>query len=1402
MGCFQTGLTGRSSDDTPVVTRSLRLVGNSHLARSTGSTNTTWTLAFWVKRATLGSPAQAQYLATWAISGSAAEGLSFRGTSDSTNLDEISLYDGSGHNRYVGVFRDPAAWGHFTISVNSGTATVYYNGEAVISNVSGIQAWGSMRLGAWLNENDLEGGIADVYGIEGSALDHTSFTEANESGGGLRPKKYTGSFGTNGFHIDAQPANSADLLVSSVARNEADTTFADAAMGHTITSSGNPSHRIGVVNPFTGPDRAIFFDGSNDYIKVASASSDFAFGTSDYTIEGWFNFANLNGVQTICDLRPSNSIDSTRAFFGTTGSGLYVYFNGNNTTLAASGSLSQDRWHHIAFVRESSSLKTYVDGKLKSTVSASDNHNTNGTPHFGSTNPSPNHEGILAAYAYGYRIINGTAAYTGEFTPPSGKLTATGGTYPSTTNVNTSITSSHTKLLIQPEKDDSSIGDETSNHTITTSGALIAGSSPYEPEAKSSAIYFDGTGDQLITSASSNLTFGTGSFTVELWFYPDTTNTGNAHKGIIADEVYGSTGGWGILQRNSELSFWTKNTFGTNWSLVASNALTAGQWQHIALSYNSSNTTTRLFVDGSVVATGTTSGWNLTGDQIKLGYVHVYNPAAGYQYDARVTKGSALYTANFDVPTAPFELNPVYIGGDQSGSKNHFTPTNISSHDVLLDVPTKNYAVLNPLQNISANSTLSEGNLKSTWVANSAFNEPATIGATSGKYYFEVYVPDASATTNQMVGIARADTASTVTMGASSTNTVAYMANSSGSDSTGYLEYNGSSSAFGSRWDDASHIVQCAFDADTGKVWFGLDNTWQDDTSGNTPDLAAGTYPAVTLSGNEPLIPAIRAYGDYMVFNGGSDPTFANNKTSGQDTSQSEFYYAPPAGFKSLNTSNLPSPTVTPEENFATKRYTGAGGSEEINLGFTPALTWIKRWQDSGYWHGWYDSLRGLSAGALASNSTNTEDGTQRVASFDSNAGSEGFTLSSSNYDYTNTSGKGFVSWNWKAHQGGAATRSHTLTLEVNDLYGSGSDWYNTKLEVWEGSTKLKDIEQPPYNGGGSTTYTIKTNDTDKIKVVWDVDSSMDWYAMYAELTDASNNILASWDGNDWDGSGSTPADGSNFYLPSGHDSSNAAETGVVESPDDTVEAYNAAAGFTMIKYAGDGSSDGDTKTLNHSLGVPLELVIVKNRTNNDSMDNGDWLVWHKDLTSGNFLRLNSTSGQDSESYSNTLIATATSGSQHQVVVSNGYATTSGNAHYLNNGPDNGSGDNYILYGWAGVEGHSKFGSYQGNTSSNGPFIYTGFRPSLVIIKKYSTSGNVKNWWLMDSTRNGHNPVTQYLYPNSSGAEGTSTSNWIDFTSNGFKLRGSGSTTNQSGWSYVYLAFAEQSFAAPSNAVA
>ena len=116
-----------------------------------------------------------------------------------------------------------------------------------------------------------------------------------------------------------------------------------------------------------------------------------------------------------------------------------------------------------------------------------------------------------------------------------------------------------------------------------------------------------------------------------------------------------------------------------------------------------------------------------------------------------------------------------------------------------------------------------------------------------------------------------------------------------------------------------------------------------------------------------------------------------------------------------------------------------------------------------------------------------------------------------------------------------------------------------------------------------------------------------------------------------------------------------------------------------------------------------------------------------------------------------------------------------------------------IIYCWSQIAGYSAFGSYTGNGSADGPFVYCGFQPRFVIIKLSSGSGS--GWLMYDSSRNPSNLVTQYLQANASNAEaGSSTDNPLDFLSNGFKLRYSNSATNQSGGTFIYAAFASNPF--------
>ena len=107
-------------------------------------------------------------------------------------------------------------------------------------------------------------------------------------------------------------------------------------------------------------------------------------------------------------------------------------------------------------------------------------------------------------------------------------------------------------------------------------------------------------------------------------------------------------------------------------------------------------------------------------------------------------------------------------------------------------------------------------------------------------------------------------------------------------------------------------------------------------------------------------------------------------------------------------------------------------------------------------------------------------------------------------------------------------------------------------------------------------------------------------------------------------------------------------------------------------------------------------------------------------------------------------------------------------------------------------KGFSKFSTYEGNGSSDGPFVHTGFKPAFLITKRADTGGD--NWHILDSTRDIDNPAQEVISANANTAEGTTSTSKIDFLSNGFKCRGTGSSINTDGLTYIYIAFAENPF--------
>jgi hypothetical protein len=212
-------------------------------------------------------------------------------------------------------------------------------------------------------------------------------------------------------------------------------------------------------------------------------------------------------------------------------------------------------------------------------------------------------------------------------------------------------------------------------------------------------------------------------------------------------------------------------------------------------------------------------------------------------------------------------------------------------------------------------------------------------------------------------------------------------------------------------------------------------------------------------------------------------------------------------------------------------------------------------------------------------------------------------------------------------------------------------------------------------------------------------------------------------------------------------------------------QSVNATAGFSIVTYTGSGANG----TVTHGLGVAPKMVIVKSR----SYAGTQWVVWHTGLTSGAYtVYLNLTNAQaNAPTVWNSTIPTST-------VFSVG-----------TNADSNNSGSTYVAYCWAEIAGFSKFTSYTGNGSTDGPFVYLGFRPKFVMIKRTNTT---EDWMIWDTSRSPYNAGIYRLYPNTSGAENST--DLFDILSNGFKCRDNDPVNNASGSTYIVAAWAENPF--------
>lgn len=213
----------------------------------------------------------------------------------------------------------------------------------------------------------------------------------------------------------------------------------------------------------------------------------------------------------------------------------------------------------------------------------------------------------------------------------------------------------------------------------------------------------------------------------------------------------------------------------------------------------------------------------------------------------------------------------------------------------------------------------------------------------------------------------------------------------------------------------------------------------------------------------------------------------------------------------------------------------------------------------------------------------------------------------------------------------------------------------------------------------------------------------------------------------------------------------------------------NIVSGFSIVTYTGTNTA----ATVGHGLGVTPSMIIVKQR--NSSVEN--WLTYHSSLTNPttSYLYLNSTAAQA------TLSVYWNGGPTSSVFGIGAYSGI------------NASAGTYVAYVFAAIAGYSAFGSYVGNGSTDGTFVYTGFRPRFIMAKCSSNSTASTVWTIWDTSRSPYNAAVNELFPNSNAVENVDTDG-IDILSNGFKPKRNSEYANFSGWTYIYMAFAENPF--------
>jgi hypothetical protein len=538
-----------------------------------------------------------------------------------TNSGQVTYYV-NGSARISGATLSTFTWYHLAVVRSSSVTTLYVNGTVSGSTYADTNNYilpsptiGRFQDGA---TGFLNGTLSNVRIVKGTAI-------VPPVGGPTSP--LTAVSGTS-------------CLIC-----QANTLIDGSTNAFTVTPNGNPAltkngpfiNTATVTNTLVGNEGSVYFDGTGDLLTIPNHPSHAALGTSNFTLELWFNQTVLNARDNyLISHRVSgyapflfwiNSSGSLRSYASTS---LGSWDTMNDTALAT---ISLNTWYHLAYTRSGSTFKIFLNGAQVHSFTSSATFTTATTALNigGQVGGGDNFTG----YVSNVRFVKGTALYTSAFVPTGAPLTPVANTVLLTAQTNLS---SNTKSFV----DESNL-----NNIVSGFGNSNLGS--FSPFGGTWSNYFDGTGDWLSMPSSTIFEFGTGDFTIECWAYPISFGNGftlYAHwnnSGPAARFAFAITATGIVVDTTSGMALTFSGT----------TTITVGQWYHVAVTRTGSSW--RTFINGTIISTATSSStYSPTGMPVYIGdYPSDFSTGYGYISNLRVLKGTALYTANTTITSSP-----------------------------------------------------------------------------------------------------------------------------------------------------------------------------------------------------------------------------------------------------------------------------------------------------------------------------------------------------------------------------------------------------------------------------------------------------------------------------------------------------------------------------------------------------------------------------------------------------------------------------------------------------------------------------------------------------------------------------------------------------------------------------